>query len=376
MMRSVQPPPPPPPNYGHLDERSMNAATEWLDKEYTKLTSPHQSPASSTPSSVENYVRVNNQLAQQLNHSPAHGALLHGSPGPKYNGSGYGSTNGTPQPAHRMLRRQNMNHESNSPNSPQIIMLSRLGQGQGQTSTRYVTVTTTTGTGGTPVIQVQQGEEAGRLGEIAINGENINIQGLTGLRQRLVQNQNGNGDGNGDGNGNGNAIVVNVNADANADANANDDNIPPPIVWLQGKVLLRLVILGFLFCSNGTTIEYAIYSFVSIFVYLREVGIFKRLKWMLKDSIILRNNNSIIGKIILIWDYMYNEGFPVPQRKGITLDMISLIYAFFASLLPLWDPRPVTPIPIPAAELEQPAAAPEPQAQAQAVNADNDNGRA
>ncbi len=114
----------------------------------------------------------------------------------------------------------------------------------------------------------------------------------------------------------------------------------PPIVWFQGQVLLRIMLIGVILCHDGSAIEYCVFILVALFIYFRESGILRKL---MRHANTLRQY-STISTIYNTVSNLYNEGFPVPQTGGILLDIFSIIYSFYASLFPLWDPRPVTPI--------------------------------
>ena len=152
-------------------------------------------------------------------------------------------------------------------------------------------------------------------------------------------------------NGVGNAVPGAVAAPPAADGNADD----PPIVWFQGNILLRLAVIAVLVWDYGSPLEYAIFGIVAFFFYLKETGILRKL--MLRTDSLRQSPfiSAIYNKFMLIT----NEGFPVPSTEGRLLDLFSLIYSFYASLFPFWDPRPVTPIPVrvqPPQELVQGAA--------------------
>ena len=124
----------------------------------------------------------------------------------------------------------------------------------------------------------------------------------------------------------------------NGALNAEDD---PPIKWFPWQVMCRLVIMAVVFCHNGTQIEYIIYAIVATIIYMRESGILRKL---VKYATRFTEGPGAVGTVYGVWQAMYSEGFPVPQRPGVLVDMFSIVYAFFGSLLPAWDPRPVTPI--------------------------------
>ena len=161
-------------------------------------------------------------------------------------------------------------------------------------------------------------------------------------------------------------VEAEVAAETEAAAAAQAALDDPPIKWLPWQALCRLVVMAVVFCHNGTHIEYIIYAIVSTFIYMRESGVLRKL---LKYASRYTEGPGTIGRIYAVWHAMYSEGFTVPQRQGILIDLFSLVYAFFGSLLPSWDPRPVTPImrqvdrardPVPEPDA---VAEPEPQAQ-------------
>ena len=122
---------------------------------------------------------------------------------------------------------------------------------------------------------------------------------------------------------------------------------PPGAPWMM---LLRFALAVGVVAFDAPPAMQALYTTIGLAFYLYELRRLRREAAAPVAGAGARGNDAAPALpqqaqgIVGMWERLYAEGFPVPQSPGILLDVFSIVMALVASLLPRWDPRPVTPI--------------------------------